>query len=430
MSDSIPTSEVPQTPVQQQAQLSEQQQAQQQAAAQQHVQALLAADSVLSEFVAYQAAEHRNREAELQSQLAQATQAAQAPPAPPAPAPAPAPTTFDANVLAQALANSLNPLFSRIPSTHNEKELSIKLSVPETFDGNTASKLRPFLGSLKLHFETQPKVFNSEIKKVNFAISYLRGTPLQEVLPEINKPIEQRAAWLATFDALVIHLVKNYGRVDERTAALQQLNKLEQKSSAAKYWVEFNSISHLTGWDDVALKDKFYKGLKTEVKDGMVFHPAPLNLAALKDLAILLDNRLFERKQEKSDGNGIGNIKSKDNNRSSNNFNNNFNKRKDNSSQDTVKYVSPPTDPNNTSSTYPKPMDLDALKVRYKPLTQEQKDQRRKLGLCLYCGGKHTLEECTKRPAKAGATKSNYSAPAKTAAITFAIEGPSGSPKA
>jgi hypothetical protein len=42
-------------------------------------------------------------------------------------------------------------------------------------------------------------------------------------------------------------------------------------------------------------------------------------------------------------------------------------------------------------------MQIDA--ARYKPLTQEENDQRRREGLCYYCGNsKHRLPKCPIKP--------------------------------
>ncbi|KAF9176080.1 hypothetical protein BGZ50_001886, partial [Haplosporangium sp. Z 11] len=56
----------------------------------------------------------------------------------------------------------------------------------------------------------------------------------------------------------------------------------------------------------------------------------------------------------------------------------------------------PTTNPINSPSANPNAMEVDAL--RAKRLTPEEKQRRRDLGLCLYCGGKdHFANAC---PAK------------------------------
>lgn len=366
--------------------------------------------------------------AQLQQQLQAAAAQAQAqPPIPPS-------NDLDALALAEAMQQALRPLFESRPKDHH-----IKLAAPETFDGSHASKLLPFLASLRLHIETQPAAFKTEITKISFAISYLRGTPLQEVLPELEKPQELRSLWMQSYPAFTQHLLTNYGQVDKRTAAIQKMNKLEQKGSCAKYWVEFNTLAQLTGWDDQAHRDKFYKGLKSEIKDALVLHPieAQDTLTRLKDTAIRQDNRLHERKMEKnehgSSSSSNNSTSSKSNNHRSNNNSDRSNNKKSDSS---VQYVTPPTGPNNPSAG-PSPMELDAanVKTRFAPLTDDQKKYRREHNLCLYCGDKnHKLDTCPKRSNNKSSNNRvsnstpNNNRPASTAAVTFTTSGPTGIP--
>src|SRR5690606_11193888 len=54
-------------------------------------------------------------------------------------------------------------------------------------------------------------------------------------------------------------------------------------------------------------------------------------------------------------------------------------------------------------SSGPEPMDLDTIK--FKRLTQEEKDKRRKEGLCMYCGAKgHFANKCPKKSSPSTST--------------------------
>ncbi|KAH9269614.1 hypothetical protein BASA83_008264 [Batrachochytrium salamandrivorans] len=51
-------------------------------------------------------------------------------------------------------------------------------------------------------------------------------------------------------------------------------------------------------WNDAALRSQFYHGLSSEIKDALVHFDNPSSVSAAMDMAIRIDNRLFERRQE------------------------------------------------------------------------------------------------------------------------------------
>src|SRR6202051_4765499 len=53
-----------------------------------------------------------------------------------------------------------------------------KVREPDPFDGTDPTKLRTFLIQLQLTFNDRPRAFAEDRRKVNFTISYLKGTAL------------------------------------------------------------------------------------------------------------------------------------------------------------------------------------------------------------------------------------------------------------
>ena len=53
-----------------------------------------------------------------------------------------------------------------------------KVREPDTFDGSDARKLQSFIVQCTLNFRDRPDAFSSDSAKVNFALSYLKGTAL------------------------------------------------------------------------------------------------------------------------------------------------------------------------------------------------------------------------------------------------------------
>ena len=104
---------------------------------------------------------------------------------------------------------------------------------------------------------------------------------------------------LSDFELFCLKLLRNLGDPDREKNMSKKLRALRQTSSAASYRTEFDNISQYLEWDDGALKEYFYEGLKETVKDSLALVPSePDNFKDYQDLCIRLDNRIFERKQD------------------------------------------------------------------------------------------------------------------------------------
>ena len=184
-----------------------------------------------------------------------------------------------------------------------------------------------------------------------------------------------------SFALFVEHLSASYGVVDEVNRAERQLRALRQTGSASSYYTIFNNLATLLNWGDAALRSQFYEGLKSRVKDQLANVDKPDTLESMKNLAIRIDNRLFERDQERKY-----------------------------ESTPAARYTTPfaprPTIPPPVS-TGPIPMDIDAVNARNPGSTQSprgpisiaERQRRRNNNLCLYCGNPgHSLANCSLRP--------------------------------
>jgi hypothetical protein len=90
-----------------------------------------------------------------------------------------------------------------------------------------------------------------------------------------------------------------FGEVDEKVSAAQKVRRLYQNKSASKYAAEFQQILSHLDWDNEALADQFYYGLKDNVKDEIsrIAHQ-PQELSKMIETAVRIDNRLYERHME------------------------------------------------------------------------------------------------------------------------------------
>src|SRR6202040_3517484 len=212
---------------------------------------------------------------------------------------------------------------------------------PDPFDGTDPAKLRTFLVQLQLSFNDRPSAFGNGRRKVNFAISYLKGialiyfeTSLLE-LDVLNPP-----AWEDDYSEFAEELKLYFGSSDLIGESESKIENLTMKSSQciAKYIVEFNRLVTIMGWDGCMLQHQFYRGLPSRIKDELARIGKPTTLPALKALAQSIDGLYWEREEEtqREHGNQPSDRKNDKpqnqtsswlNNNNNNNNNNNKNKK-------------------------------------------------------------------------------------------------------
>lgn len=128
---------------------------------------------------------------------------------------------------------------------------------------------------------------------VCYTISYLEGTPImwaQSFIQKLSATVWATYTW-AQFKT---DLTGIYGNPDHHLGVAGDLLRLQQKHSAAEYTSEFSALSQLTNWDNQALTDQFYDGLKQEVCVEIARGTFPASLTNLVHEAIQINSRLFE----------------------------------------------------------------------------------------------------------------------------------------
>ncbi|KAB2572392.1 Retrotransposon-derived protein PEG10 [Lasiodiplodia theobromae] len=239
-----------------------------------------------------------------------------------------------------------------------------KVKEPDTFDG-TRGKLDEFLRQLQTYFHLFGTAFQDDSQKIFFAGSYLRGNaarwfePYQE---DFGKPDqhEETTELFHNFDNFAKALRETFEDKDQYQDAAHRIQTLKQTGSAATYTTQFRLYASRLQWPDNVLKMLYYEGLKDHIKDEFARTKLPDSYQEVVRIAIQLDTRLYDRRREATRSN----------------------RPAANSSQ-----------PRNTTSPG-EPMDLDSVR-RNGPLSQEEKDRRRKEDLCLRCGKKgHYARQC------------------------------------
>lgn len=247
---------------------------------------------------------------------------------------------------------------------------------PETFEGNrygAKTDINTFVAQISAYV-TDTTGWKDDAHKVRVASSYLRGNAYMWVSSylaldgdELKKP---EYHWITDFEAYKKKLLTTFGDPDKETNDANRLDNLRQTGAASLYAAEFRRLALSLGWGVKALRHRFVKGLKEELKDELSRNDPIEDFDALVERVVVLDNRLFQRRLQKT---GRG------------------------SAAPTVApfpaAFAPPSRPYTPAIPGAgDPMQVDATRTGNAnsrprgPLTQQEKDYRRQNGLCGFCG--------------------------------------------
>jgi hypothetical protein len=184
----------------------------------------------------------------------------------------------------------------------------VRPTPPGPFLGD-AQELEGFLIQLQAYFGFFPTKLANDEDKIRFAgtrlggaagrwfQAYLRDWYEHEEMPDARD--QDTVNILTSYDNFVTGITDAFGKVDKERQAVKELKELEQKGAASGYAARFREIASRLDWDDGPLKAAFYDGLKDEVKDRLFELDEPEFLSEYMAAAIRIDNRLYERRQQK-----------------------------------------------------------------------------------------------------------------------------------
>ena len=216
-----------------------------------------------------------------------------------------------AHVQAQQMAammDMINQLSNQLMATPNERPVATrkpKIAAPEKFGGDR-EKLRTFLTHTDLYCEYNEVPTDQE--KILMASTYMKDRASNWMQPYVDDYLldaEHRGtkaetrALFAGWTEFKEEMGRIFGEVDAKNQAEKRITRLKQTTSVSTYTAEFKQLQARIDWDDAALRTVFETGLKENVKDGLVHHDKPESLHALIELATRIDNRLWERNDQK-----------------------------------------------------------------------------------------------------------------------------------
>ena len=119
-------------------------------------------------------------------------------------------------------------------SRRSEKKGSVK--EPDTFNGSDLTNLPNFVIGVHLVFENKPRDYPTDVNKINYVLSLLRGTALEYFQPELLSVYEDEdpPAWMGSLTALIDKLTINFGPTDDAEDAEDKLDVLHMGESVTK----------------------------------------------------------------------------------------------------------------------------------------------------------------------------------------------------
>ncbi|MBW0511264.1 hypothetical protein O181_050979 [Austropuccinia psidii MF-1] len=276
-------------------------------------------------------------------------------------------TQIMANFQAASSSKASRPLAFKTPS----------MKAPECFDGTQPFKVRSFIQSFQLIFHNDLSNFSQDRKKVLYSTSYPIGRAAKWIEPYLSNLTNQDSNYLLNswnlFESQLIILFGDPNEVRKAEAKLDSV-RMKEGGDVSLYIAAFRSlVSRIENLGESALTHHFRKGLPSRILDQLASHPSRIDsLQDLMDITLDLDTTYHERQNEKSHPQEKKPEASKSNSSSS--------------SQKKKKNFQKRDKPHSS------------LLNEYLKLINSEKEQRIKEGLFTYCGGKHSLESCFKRP--------------------------------
>ena len=170
------------------------------------------------------------------------------------------------------------------------------IPTPERYSGDLGACGR-FLLQCSLVFQQQPTTYLSDKSRVAFILGLLTGKASQWA----TALWERQSPTCDSYLLFIAELRKVFDHPVQGKEAANRLLSLRQGSkSVAEYAVEFRILAAESGWEEVSLQGVFVLGLAENIKDELAARDETDSLDSLISLSIRLDNRLRERRRERT----------------------------------------------------------------------------------------------------------------------------------
>jgi hypothetical protein len=104
---------------------------------------------------------------------------------------------------------------------------------------------------------------------------------------------------LNNWAGLLAHAALLWGPINEQQQAAKELREIQQRTSVTAYHVAFVRWAVVSEYNEAALVDIFYRGLKSQIKDMILMTRKPDTVEGMLNLALDCEQRYLERHREK-----------------------------------------------------------------------------------------------------------------------------------
>ena len=300
------------------------------------------------------------------------------------------------------------------PVSH-PKEGDAKALTP--FSGDDPTKLREFLFECGLIFDIKPRTFQTEKSHVIYAINHLDGMAKRHFRRFIEAgSTDPKVNYWAQFSLELETIFGDPDRIGRASDKLLAL-KMSHNSHLHRYTVLFKEYADELGWPNVVLRQLYYNGLPTRLKDVWTKEDPPADFDQLVSEAQQADNRYWKHEDEckkseaaqsrNSDQKGKSSSSTQQSKSSSSSSKPSSSTSKPSSSSSTSK----PSNNNSRSTPSSSTKDLTKILGSDGKLLPAERARREQLGLCTYCGGDHKV--CPIKPSKPKPSEDNSSSNSK-----------------
>ena len=305
------------------------------------------------------------------------------------------------------LANTIHNFAQTVQENQGSSNRS-KVWELDVFNGSNTRKLQAFLIQCQLNFNSKPQAFPTNTSKVNYAISYLKGTALDWFEPGLmsDDPLD----WISNYSEFTSELKHNFRLHDPEGDVENELEALwiKDNQQMVKYLVDFNHLAAWVTWGDSALQHQLYKGLPNQIKDEVSQIGKPSTLSGMHQLIHQINTCYWEHQSEisqesKKSENKFG--KQKFNKFANSTSSSSKNQSSNNKSTSSLSNKRPNPDFSGSSGQNKKPNHSNKLGKDGK-LTSKECAHWFANNLCMFCGGTgHKASECLKNTSSTSKAK-------------------------
>ena len=251
-------------------------------------------------------ADQQGAQMPVDQQQQQQPQAHPATPAPPAP-----PDPVQALLLAvQTMAQGMQTLQQSMTVLTQSTQSKRYVEKPQPYKGKDATDARRFLAAFHHYGATAGNLLNypdgkggwnlDHSKWVACAMSLLQDEAAVWAMTEMEKIQVGDEPFNGNWHEFCEAFKARFETTDAATDAKMALKQLKQKTTVANYLQEFGQIQGRTGYSEDDLRDRFYDGLSTYIKDTLASSDRKIDtMQRLREAALDIDKRKNARDLEK-----------------------------------------------------------------------------------------------------------------------------------